>query len=99
MNWIKLTRVAAAVLTLSTCWAADAAAQAPVLSASANGQSVSIEWTSLAGALGYNIQAGTAVGASDVASVNLPASITRIVVTAPVGTYYLRVRGITLTAQ
>lgn len=66
----------------------DAAAQAPTLSVSANGATVTINWTSVPGATGYNL----VVSGSLTADVNLPASITNIVVNAPAGTYTLRVR-------
>jgi hypothetical protein len=90
-------RAAARVLTVCgvvVCAASEAAAQAPVLSVTAAGTRVTIEWTPLPGALGYNAQVGSTPGANDiVSSINLPASITRIVVDAPAGTYYLRIRG------
>jgi hypothetical protein len=64
----------------------------PVLTVTSTGNSVTIEWTPIAGALGYTLVAGTAPGQSDIAQVNLPASVTRVVVSAPNGTYFLRVR-------
>ncbi len=76
---------------LVALFSVEAAAQAPTLSATANGPSVTITWTQVPGALGYEIQAALA-GTSYVATVPLPASTTRIVVTAPLATYQLRVR-------
>jgi hypothetical protein len=99
MNLMKTTGVFAAALALVALGAAEAAAQAPALNVSANGRSVTIEWNALAGALGYNLQVGTSSGASNIASITVPASLTRIVVAAPPATYYLRVRGVTLTLQ
>jgi hypothetical protein len=72
--------------------AVRASAQAPTLTVTVNAPSVAINWTPVPGALGYTLQAGTAAGLSNIASVNLPASITRIAVVAPPGVYYLRVR-------
>ena len=66
----------------------------PYLNVTAAGSTVTIQWTPVAGAQGYNIQVGTASGASDIGSINLPSLITRIVVAAPNGTYFLRVRAL-----
>lgn len=90
-------RAAARVLTVCgvvVFAASEAAAQAPVLSVSADGARVTIQWTPIPGALGYNAQVGSQAGANDIiSSINLPATFTRIVVDAPAGTYYLRIRG------
>jgi hypothetical protein len=96
MKLMRSTRLIAAAFTLVVLSAATAAAQAPVLSVSANGATVTINWTDLSaqGALGYNLVVGTTSGGSQVASVNLPSTITNIVVAAPSGSYFLRVRGL-----
>jgi hypothetical protein len=86
MKVITTTGLLTAALVL--LGASDAAAQAPTLSVSANGASVTINWTAVAGATGYNL----VVSGSLTADVNLPASVTNIVVNAPPGTYSLRVR-------
>jgi hypothetical protein len=92
MKLMRSTRLIAAAFALVAMSATHAAAQAPVLNVSANGATVTIEWTDLQsqGAVGYNLE----VGGSLTASVNLPATVTRIVVAAPAGTYSLRVRGL-----
>lgn len=86
---MKLTKTTGvvAVAILALC-AAEAAAQAPALTVSANGATVTINWTGVPGATGYNL----VVSGSLTADVNLPASVTNIVVNAPAGTYNLRVR-------
>lgn len=89
----KTTGLVAAVVGLLAIFATDAAAQAPTLSVTAVANSVTIQWTPLPGVTGYTIGVGTAPGASNLAEVNLPAFVTRIVVKAPAATYYLRVRG------
>ena len=98
---MTLNRVAVFTVALAAALVTDAAAQTlkPSLTVSSQGRSVTIEWSSVDGALGYNLHVGTATGASDVAAVNLPDSIRRIVVAAPLGRYFLRVRGITLSIQ
>ncbi len=83
---IGLVGVALAFVVLCT---GEAAAQAPALTATANGAVVTIQWTGVPGATGYNL----VVTGSVTADVNLPASITFIVVNAPAGSYTLRVRG------
>ncbi len=92
MQWMKTTALTVTALGLVAFFSADAAAQAPVLTATANGGAVTIDWTSVPGATGYTVQAGTSSGAADIASVNLPATITHIVGAAPNGAYFLRVR-------
>jgi hypothetical protein len=87
------TGLVAAVVGLLAIFATDASAQAPTLSATAVGNSVTIQWTPLPGVTGYTIGVGTAPGASNLADVNLPVFVNRIVVKAPAATYYLRVRG------
>jgi hypothetical protein len=69
--------------------AKDAAAQAPVVSATASGPVATVQWTTVAGATGYDIE----VTGSFSGSVNVPASVTFFQVTPPAGTYNIRVRG------
>jgi len=97
MKSIKATGLALVVCALLGFAARDAAAQAPFqpfLTVTANGSTVTIQWTPIVEALGYNIQVGTSAGASNIGSVNLPNIVTRIVVKAPDGTYFLRVRAL-----
>ena len=97
MKSTKFIPVAVAVSCFLMLDAAHAEAQAPYqpfLTVTANGPSVTIQWTPIAAALGYNIHVGTAAGASNIGSVNVPAFVTRIVVKAPDATYFLRVRAI-----
>jgi hypothetical protein len=95
MKLMRTTRLIAAAFALMALTATHAAAQTPTLTVTANGATVTIEWTDLQsmGAVGYQLE----VGGSLSASVNLPASVTRIVVAAPPGTYSLRVRGLAAT--
>lgn len=88
MKLIRHTGLAAFACALLAFAAADAAAQAPTLTASANGAIVTINWTAIPGATGYNL----VVTGSLNANVNLPASVTNIVVNAPAGTYTVQVR-------
>jgi hypothetical protein len=93
MKWIKTTGRVAIVFSMLALGAGAAEAQfAPTLTATASGSTVTIQWTPIAGATGYTIQAGTSPTSANIASVNLPATITRVVVNAPDGTYYLAVR-------
>ncbi len=64
----------------------------PYLNVTAVGFRVTIEWTPIAGAWGYNIQVGTAPGAANIGSINIPNMNPRIVVDAPPGVYFLRIR-------
>ena len=86
---MKLTKTTGmvAVALLALC-AVEAAAQAPALTVTANGPTVTINWTAVPGATGYNLVVSGAL----TADVNLPASVTNIVVNAPAGTYNLAVR-------
>lgn len=97
MKGIKTTAVGAVVCCLLVIGARPAEAQppyTPVLTVTANGSLVTIEWTGVNEALGYNIQAGTGPGLANIGSVNIPASIRLIQLHAPNGLYYLRVRAI-----
>ncbi|MGE3276098.1 MAG: fibronectin type III domain-containing protein [Vicinamibacterales bacterium] len=93
MTLKKATGLAALVLAVLALTRIDAAAQAPTLSVTVNGSQVTIAWTALPGATGYRLEAGSASGGTDIAVVNGPASITQVVVAAPAGTYFIRVRG------
>ena len=84
--------VAAALFALLATPAAAQPPYIPYLTVTASGSVVTIQWTSINEALGYHIQIGTAPGAANIGEANLPKSVTKIVVTAPNGTYYLRVR-------
>src|SRR5688572_387003 len=94
MKQMKTLGLCAAAFALVALSSVEAGAQgAPVLTATAVGNRVTIEWTTVAGALGYTLQAGTASGLANIASVNIAASAgTRAVVDAPSGRYFLRVR-------
>lgn len=94
MNVTRTMSLVAAAFAVVALTASNAAAQAPTLSVSANGATVTIEWNGVAGALGYNLRVGSSSGSSNIADVTLPASITRIVVAAPAGSYFLRVRAV-----
>lgn len=94
MKLTKIFGLMALTMGLVAGSVSSAAAQAPNLNVSTNGTVVTIEWSSVPGALGYNLQVGLTQGGTQVASVNLPNSITRIVVAAPLGKYFLRVRGL-----
>jgi hypothetical protein len=80
--------VLAVPVFLMTCSSA-AYAQQPVLSATANGSLVTVQWTPLAGAQAYDVEIGGAFSAAG----TLPAFPTTYVVEAGPGTYLLRVRG------
>lgn len=94
MSLRKTTGLAMFAVALVALSATQAAAQAPTLSATANGAVVTIQWTGVPGALSYNLQAGLTPGGTEVASVNLPAALTQVVVAAPNSVYYLRVRAL-----
>ena len=66
------------------------------LAGAANGLNASFSWSAPAsgGALtDYLLEAGRSPGASDAATVTLPASATTFAATGAPGTYYVRVRG------
>jgi hypothetical protein len=83
-----LIATAVAVIAL---FGREASAQVPGLTATATGRSVTINITPVAGATGHRLAVGTAPGSANIASVNLPLSVTRIVVDAPDGSYFMRV--------
>ena len=60
------------------------------LTASVAGNQVTFQWNAAPGAADYVIEAGTASGAGNVASI--PRAGTSLVAQAPAGTYYVRVR-------
>jgi hypothetical protein len=100
MKLSQMPRLLAAAFALVTLVSGEAYAQAeftPILAVSATGNSVEIRWTPIAIAPSYELVAGSAAGAADIAAVALPAAqlgaAPRIVVTAPNGGYFLRVRG------
>ena len=69
--------------------AREAAAQAPTVTASANGPVVTVQWTAVPGATGYQIS----VTGSFTGVVNVPGTTTSFVVTPPAGTYNVVIFG------
>lgn len=65
---------------------------APILSGTGTDGVVALSWTSVTGASGYRLEAGTQSGASNLAV--LPVAATSLQAPAPPGTYYLRVRAV-----
>jgi hypothetical protein len=95
MKLIRTTTWVAAALSLVVFAAGSAEAQVtPTLNVTNNNGSVTIEWTAIPGAQGYNLRAGSSSGATNIANVTVPAIITRIVVAAPAGRYFLSVRAV-----
>jgi hypothetical protein len=88
---LRAAGLAAALLTLVSV---DAAAQAPVLTVHVNGTIVTIDWSTVPGATGYELQVGTRPDVPNVASVQLSPAQRPLQVNAPPGTYYLRMRGV-----
>jgi hypothetical protein len=89
---ISLVAVVASVAMLTTSRALAQAEYTPSLSVTANGNVVTISWSAIAQAEGYELIAGFAPGGSDV-GITVPASAgTYHVISAPSGTYFLRVR-------
>jgi hypothetical protein len=87
MKLRKLSVLVPMALALLAVSAREAAAQAPTVTASANGPVVSVSWTSVPGATGYQISVtGSLTGA-----VNVAASVTSFVVTPPAGTYNITI--------
>lgn len=70
------------------CGAALVAPQS--LAGSVSGLAVALSWTPVAGASGYVLEAGSASGLTNIASV--PTAATSLAATVPAGTYYVRVR-------
>lgn len=80
----------ATALAIVALFGRDASAQVPGLTATAVGRTVTINITPVAGSSGHRLAVGTAPGAANIATVNLPLSVTHIVVDAPEGVYYMR---------
>ena len=93
MNGLSLSRVLSMAVAMLALCTAEAAAQAPSVSVHVNGTIVTVDWSTVPGATGYEVQAGTARGAANIGTFPTPAHIRSFQVNAPPGTYYLRVRG------
>ena len=100
MNVRGTTRLFVAAFAMVALFGGNASAQidltpyTPVLSASAVGNIVTIAWTSLPGAQGYDLSVGNTPGSGNITQLRFPASAgTSFSVPAPTGTYNLRVRG------
>jgi hypothetical protein len=87
MSLRKLTLLVPMALVLVTASVREAAAQAPTVTASSNGPVVTVQWSAVPGATGYQIN----VTGSLNGSVNVPASTTSFTVTPPPGTYNLTI--------
>lgn len=61
------------------------------LTQSVSGTTITLSWTGSTGATSYVIQAGSASGRSDLSNSNTGGAATSLSVTAPSGTYYVRV--------
>src|SRR6476646_185133 len=83
MTLRKLSLLVPLALALLAVSSREAAAQAPTVTASANGSVVTVQWTAVPGATGYQIS----VTGSFSGVVNVPGSTTSFVVTPPAGTY------------
>src|SRR5262245_48554731 len=92
MNVMKTAGRLATAVALLALFSVDAAAQVPGLTATANGRSVTIDIVHVPGSTGTQLAVGVSPG-STFTSVNLPLSITHIVVAAPDATYYMRAAG------
>ncbi|MGE3274656.1 MAG: FG-GAP-like repeat-containing protein [Vicinamibacterales bacterium] len=64
---------------------------------SAAGDTVTLAWTAPAGppVASYHVEAGSRPGAADLAVFSQPGDTTRLVATAPPGTYHVRIRALT----
>jgi hypothetical protein len=89
----KRSRLALLTLGLTFAFASAAGAQAPAVSVHVNGTVVTIDWSSVPGAAGYDVQVGTRSDVADVGVFRLPANQRPLQVNVPPGTYYLRIRG------
>src|SRR5689334_19899101 len=89
MKFTKLSLLVPMALAILAMSAREAAAQAPTVTASANGSVVTVQWTAVPGATGYQIQ----VTGSFTGVVNVPGSTTSFVVTPPAGTYNVVIYG------
>jgi hypothetical protein len=90
MKSIKQVAVLAAVVAVIGVAAPEASAQTPTLTASVNGPNLTVQWTGIPGAAGYEVE----VGGAFTGNVVVPASVTFFQVTPPAGTYTIRVRGV-----
>jgi hypothetical protein len=86
-----------AALGLVVLFSVEAAAQVPPLSAVAVGNVVTIDIGEIPGVppglvQGHTLVVGSSPGGSEILTINLPANLTHLVVTAPDATYYLRVQ-------
>src|SRR5262245_43460127 len=87
MKLRKLTVLVPLALAILAVSAREAAAQAPTVTASANGPVASVSWTPVAGGAGYQVSGtGSLTGV-----VNVAASTTSFVVTPPPGTYNITI--------
>lgn len=91
MNVMKTAGRFAAAFALLALFSVEAAAQVPGLTASANGRRVTIDIAPVPGSTGHRLSVGTAPGAGNIATVNLPLTVTHIVVDAPAAAYFMRV--------
>src|SRR5262245_66040016 len=83
MKLTKLAMLVPVALVIFAVSAREAAAQAPVVTATTNGPVVTVSWTATPGATGYQISVtGSLTGA-----VNVAASVLSFTVTPPPGTY------------
>jgi len=90
MNVFRLRMWAPLALALTMVTAGEALAQTtPTLTATVNGGVVSVQWTGVFGATGYDVIVSGALSGS----VPVPATVTSFVVTPPAGTYNVQVRG------
>ena len=89
MRVLRLKVLAPLALAFIVGAASDAAAQAPTVTATANGAIVTVQWTAVPGATGYDI----IVTGSLVGTVAVPASVRSFTVTPPPGTYGIQIRG------
>jgi predicted phage tail protein len=62
------------------------------LSATASGNTLTLQWNAVAGALSYSIEAGSTPGATNIIVFNTGSAATSFTGAAPNGTYYIRVR-------
>lgn len=81
--------LAVAALVLAPIFATSAHAQAPTLSYSVAGSSVTLQWTPVAGATIYDVFVTGALSGQ----VQLPGAVTLVRVNAPNGTYGIQIRG------
>ncbi len=92
MNWKKTTGLAAAVFGLVAFFSVEASAQAPTVTATAIGNTITIDVALPPGTQTYTLGAGTAPGQYNIRILpQIPATSTHAVLhNVPNGTYYLR---------